>query len=215
MCAMKSDYFTSKLINTQAEELLSDLKLKHRRSIVWEKPALLVLDMQQYFLDPNSHAFVPSAPALIPGISQLVQGFREKGYPVIFTQHINTPGNAGMMSNWWRDLITSDHPLADLTNKLEVGDSPVIEKSQYDAFLSTDLEMRLKEWVVTDVVITGVMTHLCCETTARSAFMHGYQVWFAVDGTATYHLDFHKSTLINLSHGFATPVLVRELLAAL
>jgi len=211
---MKSVYFTSKQINTQAEELLTDLKLKHRRPIVWQRPALLVLDMQQYFLDPSSHAFVPSAPALIPGIGQLVQSFRQKGHPVIFTQHINTPENAGMMANWWRDLITKDHPGASLSNQLGTENSPVIEKTQYDAFLGTDLATRLEEQTVTDVVITGVMTHLCCETTARSAFMHGYQVWFALDGTATYHLDFHKSTLINLSHGFATPVLVRELLAA-
>jgi len=214
MCAMKSVYFTSKQINTQAEELLTELKLKHRRPIVWRRPALLVLDMQQYFLDPSSHAFVPSAPALIPGIGQLVQSFRQKGHPVIFTQHINTPENAGMMANWWRDLITKDHPGASLSNQLGIENSLVIEKTQYDAFLGTDLATRLEEQAVTDVVITGVMTHLCCETTARSAFMHGYQVWFALDGTATYHLDFHKSTLINLSHGFATPVLVRELLAA-
>jgi bifunctional isochorismate lyase/aryl carrier protein len=211
---MKSAYFTSKQIDVQAEQLLSELKLRQRRTLALEIPALLVLDMQQYFLDPGSHAFVPSAPALIPGIAQLIKTFRQKGFPVIFTQHVNTVENAGMMSSWWRDLITADHPLVGLTPLLEVGDSAVVQKPQYDAFLGTGLDAQLKSLTCTDVVITGVMAHLCCETTARAAFMRGYRVWFAVDGTATYNLDFHKSTLLNLSHGFATPVLVRELLSA-
>ena len=63
---------------------------------------------------------------------------------------------------------------------------------------------------VTDVVITGVMTHLCCETTARSAFVRGYRVWFPVDGTATFNLDFHLGTLRALAHGFASIPLVRD-----
>ena len=91
----------------------------------------------------------------------------------------------------------------------------VLSKHQYDAFYESNLESILGENEITDVVISGVMTHLCCETTARSAFVRGFQVWFTVDGTATYNREFHKATLVNLSHGFATPVLVDEVLAAL
>jgi isochorismate hydrolase len=58
------------------------------------------------------------------------------------------------------------------------------------------------------------MTHLCCETTARSAFIHGFEVFFTIDGTATYTEAHHRATLLNLANGFATPVLVAELLAA-
>ena len=195
--------------------LLDGLKNKRHRAVELGKPALLVLDMQEYFLHPESHAFVPSAPALIPGIQQLIKGFRQKGYPVFFTQHVNTQENAGMMAEWWRDLITAEHPRVGLSTHFEVGESPVIQKTQYDAFWGTDLDDMLTSMGCTDVVITGVMTHLCCETTARAAFMHGYRVWFPVDGTATYHLDFHRSTLTTLAHGFAIPVLVRELLSAL
>ena len=212
---MKSAYFTSKQISTQAEQLLADLKIKHRRPVELRKPVLLVLDMQQYFLDPESHAFVPSGPALIPGIQRLIRSFRQNRYPVIFTQHINTPEDAGMMATWWHDLITIDHPLVGLSSQLEIGESPVVQKSQYDAFFGTELDSMLKSLEISDVVITGVMTHLCCETTARAAFVRGYRVWLVVDGTATYHLDFHKSSLMTLAHGFATPVLVREMIAAI
>ncbi|NIW45518.1 MAG: isochorismatase family protein [Gammaproteobacteria bacterium] len=212
---MKLAYFTSKQIKPMAEQLLGELELQHRRPLTFKRPALLVLDMQDYFLEPASHAFVPSAPALVLGIQQLIEIFRQKELPVIFTQHINTAEDAGMMSEWWRDLITDDHPGAGISTLFEIGESPVIQKSQYDAFMGTDLDEMLESRSVTDVVITGVMTHLCCETTARSAFMHGYRVWFPVDGSATYHLEFHRSSLMTLSHGFASPVTVDELLAAL
>jgi isochorismate hydrolase len=43
--------------------------------------------------------------------------------------------------------------------------------------------------------------------------MRGYDVWFAIDGSATYNRDYHKASLLNLSHGFAVPVLVNEVLA--
>jgi isochorismate hydrolase len=58
------------------------------------------------------------------------------------------------------------------------------------------------------------MTHLCCETTARSAFIQGYVVFFVVDGTATYTESFHRGSLLSLSHGFAVPILVDEILGA-
>jgi isochorismate hydrolase len=58
------------------------------------------------------------------------------------------------------------------------------------------------------------MTHLCCETTARSAFMRGFEVFFTIDGTATYNEEHHWAALLNLAHGFATPVLVDEVVSA-
>jgi bifunctional isochorismate lyase/aryl carrier protein len=116
---------------------------------------------------------------------------------------------------WWRDLITEDSPLSRLSDKLSTQEAILVVKSQYDAFFNTELERILAERGVSHVVICGVMTHLCCETTARSAFMRGFDVWFTIDGTATYNEDFHMATLLNLTHGFSTPVLVSEVLTAL
>ena len=89
-------------------------------------------------------------------------------------------------------------------------DPAVLEKEQYDAFFGTDLEDWLRERNVQQLVIGGVMTHLCCETTARSAFIRGFEVFFLIDGTATYTLEFHRSSLLTLSHGFAHPMRVQE-----
>jgi bifunctional isochorismate lyase/aryl carrier protein len=89
------------------------------------------------------------------------------------------------------------------------------QKSQYDAFYQTSLEEMLHAKGVTQVVICGVMTHLCCETTARSAFIRGFEVFFPVDGTATYNLAYHKASLLNLAHGFASLVLMKDILEAI
>ncbi|MGB7115588.1 MAG: isochorismatase family protein [Anaerolineales bacterium] len=214
----KESYFTPDNIHEAAEDLLQCVASLRRYRAPLKMPlqsALLVLDMQEYFLDPASHAFVPSARSIIPGIQKLITAYSQRDKLVIFTQHINTHQDAGMMSSWWSELIVETDPFCELTDRLTMTNANVIKKCQYDAFFNTDLEEMLVSKSVTHVVICGVMTHLCCETTARSAFMRGFDVWFAVDGTATYNKDFHQATLLNLSHGFATPVLVDEVLTAL
>ena len=180
------------------------------RRLSLQHSALLVLDMQNFFLDPSSHAYVPSAEAIIPNIQTLIDSYVNAGSMVVFTRHLNTPQDAGMMATWWRDTITSDSPLSLIVDAFDLPNSTVLEKSQYDAFYNTGLERMLHQNNVSQVVICGVMMHLCCETTARSAFVRGFEVFFTVDGTATYNLDYHMASLLNLSHGFAMPILVEE-----
>jgi isochorismate hydrolase len=212
---MKQAYFTSKTIEAQAKKFLDEVERRNAAGIGERKMALLGLDLQEYFLNPASHAFVPSAPAIMQKVVGLGREFKSAGLPVIYTQHLNRPEDAGMMGSWWQDLITPDHSLAGLSAELDLDGAEVIQKTQYDAFYQTDLAEHLKAQDVEDVVICGVMTHLCCETTARSAFMRGFRVWFPVDATASYNVDFHLGTVRNLAHGFATPVLTAEVLKAL
>jgi bifunctional isochorismate lyase / aryl carrier protein len=134
---------------------------------------------------------------------------------VYLTRHLNTPQDAGLMASWWHDLIRADQPLSCIDPRLEMKDGVIIDKTRYDAFLETPLEMMLQERNIHQLVICGVMTHLCCETTARTAFMRGFEVLFTVDGAATYTEAFHRSSLLNLAHGFAEPVLVQDILSVL
>ena len=215
---MKETYFSPENIAAKAGELLRDSMRQARPrklDYVPQDSALLVLDMQAYFLDPDSHAFVPSARAIIPVLQALVETYRQHNLPVIFTRHVNSQEDAGMMRVWWRDLIGENSPLSQIGPDMEVGDSPLITKHQYDAFFETNLEDVLRQAEVRQVLVTGVMTHLCCETTARSAFMRGFEVFFLVDGTATYNETYHRATLQNLAHGFSTLALSREILEAL
>ena len=214
----KEQYFTEDNLAHTAEAMRRAVESPRRgRNAAFEPgcSALLVLDMQAYFLEPESHAFIPSTPAILPGIQALAQAYRQKNLPLIFTRHTNTPADAGQMSSWWRDLIDAHSPLSRIVPQLDPGSGMLLAKTQYDAFYGTPLEAELRQRGVTQVVISGVMTHLCCETTARSAFMRGFQVFFLVDGTATYNRDFHCASLLNLSHGFATLSLVSEILADL
>jgi isochorismate hydrolase len=214
---MKQTYFSPSNIEQEASEMLQAVERFRRGGLTFtpRASALLVLDMQDYFLEPGSHAYIPSAPAILPGIRALAAAYAQCGLPLVFTQHVNTRAAAGMMDKWWRELILEDHPLAGITKALDTLAGRVVQKSQYDAFYQTNLEEMLNGWGTRQVVICGVMTHLCCETTARSAFMRGFEVFFTVDGTATYNQDFHAATLLNLAHGFATLVLTGELLAAM
>ncbi|HDR06062.1 MAG TPA: isochorismatase family protein, partial [Candidatus Coatesbacteria bacterium] len=58
-------------------------------------------------------------------------------------------------------------------------------------------------------------TELCCETTARSAFVRDFDVFFPVDATAAYTEELHRASLLTLAHGFAVPLLTEELLRLL
>lgn len=212
---MKETYFTDLSLDQQARDLyqqVSDIIPIKTLEFKPEQSALLVLDMQSYFLEPASHAYIPSAGAILDGILQLMDAYSHYQLPIFFSQHVNTPENAAMMSIWWKDLITESNPLHRIIPEIEINVGKLIQKSQYDAFYQTSLDAMLHTAGASQVVICGVMTHLCCETTARSAFMHGYEVFYPVDGTATYQLAHHRASLINLAHGFASVVFVQDIL---
>lgn len=211
----KEAYFTENNIEAQSQKLLSItgqfLNRHHNITYDINKTVLFVLDMQDYFLSENSHAFIPSSKAVLKNINQLIAFFEIKDLPILFSRHIDREADS-MMGKWWNGKISRGDSLSVLSEKLQGEQKRVIEKNHYDFFKDTKVDLLLKEKGVESIIITGVMTHLCCETTARTAFMNGYQVFFPIDGTATYNLSFHRATFVNLSHGFVIPTLVKELM---
>ena len=79
----------------------------------------------------------------------------------------------------------------------------VILKHRYSAFYNTDLETILRCLKVEDLVITGIMTNMCCESTARDAYFRDYRVFFPADGTGSINEEMHLASLLNLAFGFA------------
>lgn len=211
---MKEIYWRKENIKEIALEMKQSLpsitRNQKKVSFDIDNSALLVLDMQNYFLNPDSHAFVPGSEAIIPGLNQLITLYDKHDRPVIYTRHINNTENAASMATWWKDLIIDDEK-SEIDSRIVINGDTLV-KPQYDAFYNTELDKILKENGVSQVIICGVMTHLCCETTARSAFVHGCDVIFPIDASATYNKDFHLATLLNLSHGFARISTVNELL---
>ena len=205
MLAYRENYLTEQFRN-HCRNLLgsaSDSNRRPRLEFRSADSALLVLDMQRFFLQESSRAFIPSAPSIVPGITRLIDAYRDAKRPIFFTQHLNTDKNARLMRQWWRDLIRPQDPLAQIIDELDTSAATIIIKSQYDAFYETNLAELLQVDRIGQLVICGVMTNLCCETTARSAFVRGFEVFFPVDATATYHADFHLASLKNLAFGFA------------
>ena len=71
----------------------------------------------------------------------------------------------------------------------------VVAKNTYDAFINTDLEDVLKRGSVERVVVCGVMTDFCCDTTARSAFNRGYETWLVQDACGSANKEQHEAGL--------------------
>ncbi|MFC1540391.1 cysteine hydrolase, partial [Gemmatimonadota bacterium] len=86
-------------------------------------------------------------------------------------------------------------------------------KNTYDAFLDTPLQLVLEEKGIEQVLVTGVLTHMCCETTARSAFCRGFEVYVAVDAMASKSEEHHLGSLHSMADSVAVMMSTREILA--
>lgn len=159
---------------------------------------LLVIDVQNYFSS--------MAGPILPALNTTINLCRGASIPVIFTRHCHkSPADHGMLGEWWNgDLVYDGTFESELMPGLGLrkGEDEVVEKCTYSAFYGTRLEERLKELGANEVIVTGVMTDLCCETTARDAFVRGFRVFFSTDATATSVPELHEATLKNMAYGF-------------
>jgi isochorismate hydrolase len=170
--------------------------------------------MQSYFLDEKSHAFVPTGKAVLSNVQNLISHFRDHSRPVIFTRFAVEDGEDDPISNWWADTVSEGSEASRLAEEIKTEKSDkVIRKSRYSSFYETDLEEHLKVQDVSDLVITGVLTNLCCETAAREAFDRGFNVFSVMDGMATYSEEVHIASLKNLAYGFSTPLCTEDILS--
>lgn len=95
-------------------------------------------------------------------------------------------------------------PESEIHNKLNPQPKEkVILKHRYTAFYNTDLETILRCLKVEDLIITGIMTNMCCESTARDAYYRDYRVFFLADATGSINEEMHLASLLNLAFGFA------------
>ena len=163
-----------------------------------ERAALLVIDLQEYFREI-------SRPILM-NLRRLLSASRDAGMPIIYTQHgYSDPlKEAGMLAEWWGDSIITGTPAWNwILETAPHEEDMIIPKMRYSGFYKTELESHLRLLGIEDLIIGGVMTNLCCETTARDGFMRDFRIFFLTDGTATVNEDYHMATLRNLAYGFA------------
>jgi len=209
---MKENYLTKENILSKTNAWMDKLRVPPSRKknfkFLPQNSALLVIDMQDYFLNKDSHAFIPAAKTIIPNINLIIKEYRKRAYPIIFTFHaLAKDEKPGIMGKWWSDLLRVNNPLSKIHLAFNLRENDiVIRKSRYSAFIGTNLDQILKEKKIDTLVITGIMTHLCCESTAREAFMKDYEVYFVVDATATDTESLHFSSLKTLTDGFVIPL---------
>lgn len=176
--------------------------------------ALLIIDMQNYFLNERSHAYVPSSRVILKNIAQLLNLFRKKKLPIIFTYFAVKKNEKDTIKDWWNDTVNVGSSQSRIVEEIKPKEEEgVLRKRTYSSFYNTKLERFLKKHNVKNLLITGVLTNLCCETTAREAFVRNFNVFFVMDATATYNEEMHLFSLINLSYGFATLVSTEEIIS--
>lgn len=139
--------------------------------------ALLVVDVQRGFAD-SAYWGPRNNPNCEANISRLLGAWRERGWPVVFVRHEsilpNSPLRVDSPGNPLQEVLTGEPDL-------------LISKSVNSAFHGTpDLEAWLTERDIDEIVVCGITTNHCCETTARVGSNLGFKVWFPLDATHTF-----------------------------
>ena len=134
-------------------------------------PALLVVDMQNDFVRVGAALEVVDARATIPANKALIEFFRARKLPVVYTKFITFPAPVLLQ----------------------------VEKFNYGAFHATTLEPILRSMGVESVVVTGTVTQICVEETARQAFHHGFRTTLVRDAVSSFAPDLHAATLKNFA----------------
>ncbi len=176
---------------------------------------LLIIDMLHYFAHPEGRCFLPAAGTVTPRIARLLSAWREWGGTVAFTQHGHTgPQDLGMLGRFFSDYIRAGEPEAEIVSALApLAGEKVFRKTTYDAFLGTELQAYLEHRACRQVLVTGVLTHMCCETTARSAFCRGFEVYVPVDAVASSCEELHLGSLLAMADAVAIAMSTEEVLA--
>lgn len=192
------------------------------------KTALIVVDMQNGFIFDegflgkigldNTHL----KPAVEP-VRRLVEACHNEGVPVIFTRYVLRPDytDAGCFA----DLFPSAREAQALVKGtwdvelLEVlgarPDDFIVDKTRYSAFYNTNLEVILRGLGVDTIIVCGVTTEICVESTIRDAFFRDYRIVVPSDAVAAIDPERHEGTLKTIGYGFGTVTLTEHLLTAL
>jgi nicotinamidase-related amidase len=201
-------YVTVESLGSKTGEWLETIRPynQHEMQLNAAASALLVVDMQRFFLDPASPTFTCGGLAILPTVARLMDAFRRAGRPVIFTRHVHHPDelDAGIMGWWWEGMCLEGSEESEVHPDLApMPGEKVVFKHRYSAFYDTDLETVLRCLKVEDVVVSGIMTNLCCESTARDAYYRDYRVFLPADATGSICEEMHVASLLNLAFGFA------------
>ena len=182
-------------------------------------PALLVVDMQNDFVRAGAPLEVPDARATIPAQQRLLERFRTQGLPIVYTRFLSYeadnllwlwspqchPDSRACWPGHLRSYEDADGLLDCAAVIDELAPAPndlVVDKYGYGAFHGTDLDDLLRAKGIGSLVVTGTVTQICVEESAREAFHHGYPTTIVGDAVSSYMPDLHAATLKNFALKF-------------
>jgi nicotinamidase-related amidase len=188
--------------------------------------ALLVIDMQEEFVQPHSTPYwVPEATRQVPLIKELIAACRYHAVPVIYTvfsktnAYLDRPATGKFMPNRFTDLDVDQSEYfvnGKVWKELKPQkDDLVIHKPSYGAFYDTPLETILRNLGRDTILICGTMTNFCCGATARQGYERGFKVVFGSDVNSTDDPDMQEPELKVLRKGFAKVLTAEEIVEAL
>lgn len=184
-----------------------------------QKQALIVIDVQNIYTEPNSELYCKSSDATLTKINRLIEHFDNKKLPVFLVRHVHAKdgSDTGRLFDFAGDA--EDFNFKEGSSEVEypaelIRPRGAIEftKTRYSAFQKTQLSNLLTKHKVERIVICGFMTNFCCESTAREAHDRDYYVTFVLDATGCPDLPGLKQERIRnivgklLEAGFATVV---------
>jgi ureidoacrylate peracid hydrolase len=152
-----------------------------------DRTALVNVDLQNFFVES-----APGGPGVLQRVNGLAEACRQAGILVIHTMHVLRPdgSNTGVLGQLVpavreKGFLYAGARTAALSNGLVVAAEDItLAKPRFGAFHGTDLEMILRAKGIDTVIITGISTDVCCDTTAREANARDFMVLFVSDGTA-------------------------------
>jgi nicotinamidase-related amidase len=177
--------------------------------LIPSKTALVNVDMQNAFVE-GTPLSAPDGVALLPVVNRLAAACRDAGMMVIHTLHVTRANgsNHGTMGELIEPVRAGYINEGTETAKLHPG--------VHGSFTGTDLDLILRSNGIDTIIVTGICTNICCETTAREAGMKDYHVFFPSDGTETFPTggltvdEIKKATLATLGTAFAKITTVDE-----
>jgi nicotinamidase-related amidase len=147
------------------------------------KRALVVIDVQESFRQRENWAAC-SNPEIAKQVHRLTETFRERGEMIVWVLHTE-PGTG--------NVFDPASGYVRLIEGLEAADGePVITKTSFDAFHTTNLQQLLIGENIGEVVTCGIRTEQCVETTTRAAAGMGFEVTYVVDATATHPIELRR-----------------------
>jgi nicotinamidase-related amidase len=194
-------------------------------------PALVVVDMQNDFVRVGAPLEVPEARETIEVHRRLLDAFRALGMPVIYTKFLAGP-RPTLMWEWspqiappvcscWKGFqrhypdIDKELDCSDIIDELYPDLSEfIVEKFGYGSFHNTHLDDILRAHHVESVFVTGTVTQICVEETARESFKRGYRTTVISDAVSSYVPDLHAAVLKNFALKFGWVSTADEVIAA-